>query len=76
MPSWLLWLVPVPLATLAAVAWTAWAGRPRRPESPEESMRAHERFRAALGPPGTAPPVPAPRQRTPFARPRSRGTRD
>lgn len=54
MPEWLLWLVPVPLATLAAVAWTSWAGRTRAPAGPEESVKAYERFRAALAvPPST-----------------------
>ena len=49
MPTWLLWLCPVPIATLAAVAWTAWAGRTRGPERTQDSVQAHERFRAALG---------------------------
>ena len=52
-PDWLLWLLPVPLATLAALAWVWWANRPRGPEDPHVSVREHERFRAAL-----AAPVP------------------
>ena len=51
MPSWLLWLAPVPLATLAAIAWTAWSGRARGPAEAEDSVAAYERFRAALAPP-------------------------
>ena len=65
MPSWLLWLAPVPLATLAAVAWTAWSGRARGPGRTEDSLQAYERFRDALGGP-PAPPTPTRR------RPRSR----
>ena len=56
MPTWLLWLLPVLLAPLVAVAWTAWTGRSRGPVDVEESVRAHERFRAAMATP--APPVP------------------
>ena len=54
MPSWLLWLAPVPLATLGAVAWTAWSGRARGPQEARASVADHARFRAALG---TPPPV-------------------
>lgn len=57
MPSWLLWLAPVPLATLCAVAWTAWTGRDRGPAEPTRTVAAHERFRQALAPP---PDDPAP----------------
>ena len=55
MPSWLMWLAPVPLATLAAVAWTAWTGRSRGPGEASASVADHARFRAAL----SAPPAPA-----------------
>ena len=48
LPDWLLWLLPVPVATCAAVAWTAWTSRTRGPGSAQRSVREHERFRAAL----------------------------
>ncbi len=53
-PAWLLWLLPVPVATLAAVAWASWAGRSRGPVETAESVQAYERFRAALQPPDDA----------------------
>ena len=56
MPDWLVWLLPVPLATLSAIAWAAWSGRARGPEKPADSVQAYERFRQAL-----ATPVPTPR---------------
>lgn len=57
MPSWLLWLAPVPLATLGAVAWTAWSGRTRGPAEGTASVAAYERFRSALAtPPPREPP--------------------
>jgi hypothetical protein len=59
MPAWLVWLLPVPVATLAAIAWTAWASRTRRPVEAVESVLAYERFRQAL-----KTPVPAPRTET------------
>lgn len=64
-PAWLLWLLPVPLATVGAVLWTVWAGRARGPEQAEVSVRAHERFRAALTAPlpGSGPERPAVRRR-------------
>jgi cytochrome c-type biogenesis protein CcmH/NrfF len=49
-PAWLLWLLPVPLATVGAVAWAAWRGRVR-PEDPADGVAAYERFRAALATP-------------------------
>ncbi len=60
LPSWLLWLLPVPAATLAAVAWNAWAGRARGPGEATESVAAYERFRSALASP--PPGAPAPRR--------------
>jgi cytochrome c-type biogenesis protein CcmH/NrfF len=60
MPAWLVWLLPVPVATLAAIAWTAWAGRTRRPVEAVDSVLAYERFRQALN-----TPVPAPRSEAP-----------
>ncbi len=51
LPAWLLWLLPVPLATLGAIGWSAWARRPRRPLDVEASLRQHARFRAALAKP-------------------------
>lgn len=49
-PDWLLWLLPVPVATVAAVAWAAWSGRTRGPEDTADGVAAYERFRAALAP--------------------------
>ena len=51
MPDWLLWLLPVPLATVAAIAWTAWTSRARGPQDANEGVEAYARFRAALAPP-------------------------
>ena len=48
MPDWLLWLLPVPVATLAAIAWAAWSSRAPRPEDTADGVAAYERFRAAL----------------------------
>lgn len=55
LPAWLLWLLPVPLATLGAIAWSAWQGRARRPVDVAASLREHERFRAALARPVRPP---------------------
>jgi hypothetical protein len=66
-PEWLLWLLPVPLATLAAIAWVCWANRSRGPQDTAVSVREHERFRAALGsvvPPQPRPAVPRTVRRT------------
>ncbi len=60
MPAWLVWLLPVPVATLAAVAWTTWSSRTRGPVETTDSVQAYERFRQAL----TAP-VPTPRAEIP-----------
>lgn len=60
MPAWLVWLLPVPIATIAAVAWTAWTSRTRRPVKAVDSVLAYEKFRQALN-----APVPAPRVETP-----------
>ncbi|MBK5306450.1 MAG: hypothetical protein JJD92_07165 [Frankiaceae bacterium] len=62
MPAWLVWLLPVPVATLAAVAWTAWAGRTRRPVAAKDSVLAYEKFRQALQAPVPTPRVEAPSQ--------------
>ena len=59
LPDWLLWLLPLPVATTLAIAWGAWRSRARRPQRPHESIRAHERFRSAM-----AAPLPAPRRRS------------
>ena len=45
MPVWLLWLLPVLLATLLAIAWTAFASRTRGPVEAIDSVQAYERFR-------------------------------
>lgn len=51
MPDWLVWLLPVPLATSAAIAWAMWSNRARGPVEVADSVREHERFRAALAAP-------------------------
>ena len=48
MPDWLLWLLPVPLTTGCAMVWVVWTSRTRGPGTAEDSVREHERFRAAL----------------------------
>lgn len=48
MPAWLLWLLPLPVATLGAIAWTSWGARSRRPAQAFDSVEDFERFRAAL----------------------------
>ena len=53
LPAWLMWLLPVPVATLAAVAWSSWSTRARGPADPEDTVEAYARFRAALA--GPAP---------------------
>ncbi|MCW2679306.1 MAG: hypothetical protein JWM62_707 [Frankiales bacterium] len=50
-PDWLLWLLPVPVATLAAIGWTAWSNRSRGPQDTADGVAAYERFRAALATP-------------------------
>jgi cytochrome c-type biogenesis protein CcmH/NrfF len=50
-PAWLVWLLPVPVATLAAAAWVAWSGRVRRPAQPLDSVADYARFRRALAQP-------------------------
>lgn len=49
LPDWLLWLLPVPLATSVALAWATWSSRTRRPQDTADSVREYARFRAALG---------------------------
>ena len=51
LPDWLLWLLPVPLATSTAIAWVSWVSRTRGPADAADSVREHERFRAALAAP-------------------------
>ena len=67
LPDWLLWLLPLPVATSGAIAWVAWRSRTRRPQGPRESIREHERFRAAM-----AAPLPAARPRSGSRRSSSR----
>lgn len=50
MPDWLLWLLPVPLATAGAIAWVAWSSRTRGPADTADGIAAYERFRTALAP--------------------------
>lgn len=50
MPDWLLWLLPVPVATAGAIAWTAWTSRSRGPADTADAVAEYERFRAALAP--------------------------
>jgi cytochrome c-type biogenesis protein CcmH/NrfF len=49
LPDWLLWLLPVPLATLAALLWSWWSTSARGPQDPADSVQEYARFRAALG---------------------------
>ena len=56
MPDWLLWLLPVPVATLGAVAWAAWTSRARGPQDTADGVAAYERFRAALASPAREEP--------------------
>jgi cytochrome c-type biogenesis protein CcmH/NrfF len=49
LPDWLLWLLPVPLATLGALAWATWSARSRGPQDAADSVQEYARFRAALG---------------------------
>ena len=51
MPDWLLWLLPVPLATAGAIAWTAWSSRTRGPQDTADGVAEYERFRQALARP-------------------------
>ncbi|MEX2291538.1 MAG: hypothetical protein WD794_14595 [Mycobacteriales bacterium] len=51
MSDWLLWLLPVPLATAGAIAWATWSGRSRGPRDTVDGIAEYERFRAALGRP-------------------------
>ena len=48
LPAWLMWLLPVPVATLAAVAWSSWSSRARGPQDAADTVEAYARFRAAL----------------------------
>jgi cytochrome c-type biogenesis protein CcmH/NrfF len=50
-PDWLLWLLPVPVATAGAIAWAAWSNRTRGPQDATEGVAAYERFRQALARP-------------------------
>ena len=50
-PDWLLWLLPVPLATGAAAAWGWWSTRTRGPQDPAQTVQEYERFRAAMATP-------------------------
>ena len=73
MPSWLAWLLPVPVATLLAALWITWQGRSRGPADPADSVRAHQRFVAALPAPMPERPLGRPRApRTPPGPPRRR----
>jgi hypothetical protein len=54
-PDWLLWLLPVPLATAAAIGWAAWRGRSRGPQDTAQGVAEYERFRAAMAPPEREP---------------------
>ncbi len=60
-PDWLLWLLPVPVATVAAILWGAWSSRARGPEETSTTVQQHERFRAAMAAP--VPPARTSRRR-------------
>ena len=57
-PEWLLWLLPVPLATAGGIAWAAWSNRSRGPVDTAEGVQEYERFRAALSKTTPKPPEP------------------
>ena len=63
LPAWLMWLLPVPVATLAAVAWSSWSTRARGPQDPEDTVAQYARFRAALA----GPPRPGDERAAPHA---------
>lgn len=74
MPTWLAWLLPVPVATLGAIAYASWSMRVRGPEEAMDSVASYDRFRSAMANPavssrasdpvsGPVSPVPAPRDR-------------
>ena len=56
LPDWLLWLLPVPVATLGAIVWVSWTSRTRGPQRPQDTVQEYERFRAALSAPPRRPP--------------------
>ncbi len=58
MPTWILWLSPVPLSAVAAVAWNAWTSRERGPAETTDTMEEYARFLKAMN-----APIPAPRRR-------------
>lgn len=58
-PGWLLWLLPVPVATAAAIGWAAWSTRARGPQDTADSVREYERFRRAMAVPPPEPPADA-----------------
>lgn len=72
-PDWLLWLLPVPVATVGAILWGAWSNRARGPEQASATVEAHERFRAAMAAPVPPPSRPARRGRSAPPRERSAG---
>ena len=49
LPDWLLWLLPVPLATAGAIGWAVWAARAPGPQDTADTVEQYARFRAALG---------------------------
>ena len=59
-PAWLLWLLPVPLATVGAIFWASWTSRAKGPEQAIDTVVAFERFRDAM-----QQPVPTPRREAP-----------
>jgi hypothetical protein len=46
LPAWLMWLLPVPVATLAAVVWSSWSAR-ARPQDPEDTVEQYAGSRRA-----------------------------
>ena len=68
LPDWLLWLLPVPLATLAAIGWASWSSRAPGPGDTADSVEQYARFRAALGGSvqGTGPDDAGRRARSPL----------
>jgi cytochrome c-type biogenesis protein CcmH/NrfF len=54
MPTWILWLSPVPLSGLAAVLWNTWTSRDRGAAQAKESVEQYARFRKAMDAPDPA----------------------
>lgn len=74
MPTWLAWLLPVPVATLGAIAYASWSMRVRGPEEAMDSVASYDRFRSAMANPAVSSNVSAPVAPVPFPRDRREAT--